>query len=54
MTFFAFLREKNLTLTEFRQLYDILYATIITNWNTGRGKKSSFKPMDVLFMTPWS
>ncbi len=47
----AILKVCSFTPTEFRQLSDIFSASIATNWNTGRGKKSKLNPMDVLFMT---
>ncbi len=47
----AIVKMIHFTPAEFRKLYDILFAIIFTNWNTGRGKKSNFKPADVLFMT---
>ena len=40
----------NFTSAEFRKLYSILHDCIIRNWNNGRGKRSKFKPKQVLFM----
>ena len=39
------------TLSEFRHSFFELQPTICSNWNVGRGKRSDFKPKDLLFMT---
>jgi len=41
----------NLTSIEFRGLYHSLHDFISKTWNVGRGRKSSYKAMDVLLMT---
>ena len=46
----AILKMTNFTSAEFRKLYSILHECIIHNWNNGRGKRSGYKPKDVLFM----
>lgn len=45
------LKMTNFTANEFRVLYGKLHNYIVTNWNVGRGRKCTQKPMDVLFMT---
>lgn len=40
----------NLTAPEFRLLYNKMHDEIVENWNTGRGRRSPFKAMDVFFM----
>eukprot|EP00171_Calliarthron_tuberculosum_P021722 IDg21722t1 len=40
----------NFTPLEFRKLYSHLHGEITREWNTGRGKRSEYKAMDVLFM----
>ena len=47
----SILKTCNLTPSEFPLLYSELQVPISENWNVGRGKRSDFKPMDVLFMT---
>ncbi len=47
----AVVKMINFPPTEFRKLYDILHGIIVANWNSGRGRKVTFKPIDVLFMT---
>jgi len=41
----------NFTGVEFRKLYSILQDSIVKKYNIGRGRKSDYKPMDMLFMT---
>lgn len=40
----------NLNAPELRLLYGKFHEFIVTNWNVVRGRKSSYKPMDMLFM----
>jgi len=40
----------NFTGPEFRILYNTMHDVIVENWNTGRGRRSPYKGMDVLFM----
>ncbi|OWZ03843.1 hypothetical protein PHMEG_00024360 [Phytophthora megakarya] len=36
---------------EFEKLWDVVEDHVLSNWNVGRGKKSTNSPKDVLFMT---
>ena len=40
----------NFTPSEFHQLYSVLHNHISDNWSNCSGKKSDYKPVDVLFM----
>ena len=44
------LKMTNFTAPEFRKLCGILHTTITTKWNNGRGKRSEYKQIDVLFI----
>ncbi len=46
----AILKMSNFAPFEFRKLYSIKQPEIVTSWNVGRGRRSQFQPMDVLFM----
>ncbi len=41
----------NFTPAEFRRLCSMMRNHIIKTWNVVRGQRSTYKPMDVLFMT---
>lgn len=46
----AILQMTNFPLPEFNGLWELIQAHASTQWNVYRGKKSSFKEKDVLFM----
>ena len=43
----AFMKACRFTFAEFNQLADILREFVLSNWNTGRGRRSSFHWKDV-------
>lgn len=45
------LKLTNFTAVELRHLYAKIQAHVSACWNVGRGRKSTFKPMDVFFMS---
>lgn len=46
----AVLNMTNFTVREYSRLYNRFHEFILTHWNCGRGKKTQYKPKDVLFM----